>query len=74
MAVGPGLTARLFFKDLSDKDLRKFLATEILDMLDAIFGGHIAGEELRNVATTLVDFHGVLRDPRGAPISLGSHS
>ena len=70
MAVGPGLTARLFFKDLSDKDLRKFLATEILDILDAIFGGHIAGEELRNVATTLVDFHGVLRDPKGRQLVL----
>ena len=57
MAGGPGLTARLFFDDLSDKDLRKFLAPEILDILDAIFGGHIAGEELKGVATTLVDFH-----------------
>ena len=49
MIDSPGLTARLFFESLSDQDLRLFFEPEILSALDALFGGRIVGEELRNV-------------------------
>ena len=65
MIDSPGLTARLFFESLSDQDLRLFFEPEILSALDALFGGRIVGEELRNVAMTLVDLRELLGEEEG---------
>ena len=65
MIDSPGLTARLFFESLSDQDLRLFFEAEILSALDALFGGRIVGEELRNVAMTLVDLRELLGEEEG---------
>ena len=58
-----GLTGRLFFESLGDKDLRRFIAPEVLSVLDPIFGGKICGEELLNVVTTLADIGELLGEP-----------
>ena len=65
MIDSPGLTARLFFESLSDQELRQFLDPEILSALDAIFGGRVVGEDLRNVVMTLVDVGKLLGEEKG---------
>ena len=67
----PGMTARLFFESLSDNELRQFLEPEILSVLDAMFGGRIFGEDLRNVVTKLVNVRELLGDEEGRQSVLG---
>jgi len=62
---GPGLTVAWLFDALPDRELRRFLDPGALSVLDAIFGGRIAGEDLRRVARTLVDFDVLLGERAG---------
>ena len=59
---GLGLSVRQFFDLLSDEDVRTFLDPGLLRVLDAVLGGNIAGDELRHLTVTLVDFSEVLAD------------
>ena len=59
---GLGLTVSQYFESISDRDIRRFLDPNVLSVLDAIFGGSISGEDLRNVARTIIDFDVVLGD------------
>ena len=70
MLGGPGLTVARFFGSILDRDLRRFLDPSILSVLDAIFGGRIAGEDLRRVAQTIVDFDVLLGDDIGRRLVL----
>ena len=65
-----GLTVTQFFKLLSDRELRRFLDPNVLSVLDAIFGGSIAGDDLRSVASTIIDFDVVLGDQEGRRLVL----
>ena len=67
---GPGLTIAWLFDSLPDRELRRFLDPGVLSVLDAIFGGRIAGEDLRRVARTLVDFDGLLGERAGRRLVL----
>ena len=67
---GPGLTVTRFLDSLPDRELRRFLDPGVLSVLDAIFGGRIAGEDLRRVARTLVDFDVLLGDQDGRRLVL----
>ena len=67
---GPGLTVSWFLDSLPDRELRRFLDPGVLSVLDAIFGGHIAGEDLRRVARTLVDFGVLLGERAGRRLVL----
>lgn len=67
---GPGLTVALLFDSLPDRELRRFLDPGVLSVLDAIFGGRIAGEDLRRVARTLVDFDVLLGERAGRRLVL----
>ena len=67
---GPGLSVAWFFNLLPDRELRKFLDPGVLSVLDALFGGRIAGEDLRRVARTLVDFDVLLGEPDGRELVL----
>ena len=55
-----GLTKSTFFKSLPDESLREFIDTRVLNVLDALFGGQIKGDDLCNVATNYVDLHNLL--------------
>ena len=59
---GLGLSVRQFFDLLGDEDVRKFLDSGLLRVLDAVLGGEVAGDELRRLAVALVDFSDVLSD------------
>ncbi len=65
-----GLTARLFFESLADEHLRRFIAPEILTILDPLFGGHLSGDELQSVVTTLVDIGELLKEEDGRQLVL----
>lgn len=65
MFSGPGLTVTRFFESIPDRDLRRFLDPGALSILDAIFGGRIAGDDLQRVARTLVDFDVMLGEVKG---------
>ena len=67
---GPGLTVARFLDSLADSDVRRFLDPAVLVVLDAIFGGTIAGDDLRRVARTIVDFDVVLRTQEGRRLVL----
>ncbi|MDE2822595.1 MAG: DEAD/DEAH box helicase family protein, partial [Chloroflexota bacterium] len=67
---GFGLTKTQFFRNLSDEDLRRFLNTRVLRLLDHLFGGELAGDELRKVAGTLVDLDVTLSNPAGRRLVL----
>lgn len=67
---GPGLTVGWLFDSLPDRELRRFLDPGVLSVLDAIFGGRIAGEDLRRVARTLVDFDVLLGERAGRRLVL----
>ena len=67
---GPGLTVAWLFDSLPDRELRRFLDPGVLSMLDAIFGGTIAGADLRRVARTLVDFDVLLGERAGRRLVL----
>ena len=60
--TGLGLTVSQFFESISDRNIRRFLDPNVLAVLDAIFGGSINGDDLRNVARTIIDFDVVLGD------------
>ena len=70
MFDGLGLTVARFFESLSDRDLRRFLDPGVLSVLDALFGGSIAGEDLRRVAHTLVDLDVVVAEVEGRRLVL----
>ena len=70
MFSGLGLTVSQFFGALSDQDLRRFLDPGVLAVLDTIFGGRIAGDDLKRVARTLVDVDMLLRDEEGRRLVL----
>ena len=70
MADGPGLTVGRFLNSLSDADIRRFLDPGVVSILNAIFGGIIAGEDLRRVAHTIVSFDVLLGTPEGRRLVL----
>ena len=69
---GPGMTVARFLEQLSDQNLRRLLAPDVLSLLDAIFGGSIGQDELRRVARTLIDFDILIAEEksRGLVLSL----
>ena len=67
---GIGLSVSQFFELLSDKDLRRFFDRGLLEMLDAVFGGGINGEDLERVAASLIDFSSVLGTTTGRKLVL----
>jgi len=67
---GPGLAVAWLFDSLPDRELRRFLDPGVLSMLDAIFGGCIAGADLRRIARTLVDFDVLLGERAGRRLVL----
>ena len=67
---GPGLTVSQFLELLSDRELRRLLHPGFISVLDAIFGGGIAGDDLRRVARTLVDLDILIRDAKGRRLVL----
>ena len=70
MFSGPGMTATRFFESIPDRDLRRFLDPGVLSILDAIFGGRIAGDDLQRVARTLVDLDVMLGEAKGRRLVL----
>ena len=68
---GPGLSVARFFESIPRRELRRFLDPGVLSILDAIFGGRIAGDDLRRVAQTLVDFHVLLGEAHGRRLVVG---
>lgn len=68
--AAPGLSVRRFFEALGDDDVRRFIDPGVLRVLDAIFGGRVAGEDLRRVALTLVDLAVVMADGAGRRLVL----
>ena len=70
MMGGLGLTTAQFFESLSDQEIRKFLNSSVLSVLDAIFGGQIFGQNLRRVAQTLVDFDVLISENEGRKLIL----
>ena len=70
MSSTPGLTVTQFLKASSDRDVRRFLDPAVLAVLDAIFGGAIAGDNLRRVAETIVSFDILLRTQEGRRLVL----
>ena len=46
MRSGPGLTINGLFELLPDREIRRFLDPGVLSVLDAIFGGRIASDDL----------------------------
>ena len=67
---GPGLTVRRFLDSIANAEVRRFLNPRVLSVLDAIFGGSIAGDDLRSVARTIIDFDVVLGDQGGRKLVL----
>lgn len=57
------MTVTRFLNGISDRDARGFLNTEVLSILDPLFGGRIQGEELRGVVRILTDFKLLLSEP-----------
>ena len=70
MLSGPGLTVARFFESISDEEIRRFLDPRVLSVLDAIFGGCTAGDDLRRVTQTLVDFDVLLGEGEGRRLVL----
>ena len=67
---GPGLTVSRFFASIPDLELRRFIDPRVLSVLDAIFGGRTAGDDLRRVAHTLVDVSALLGEQEGRRLVL----
>ncbi len=67
---GPGLTVSRFLGLLSEQELRRFLDSSVLSVLDAIFGGRIAGDNLQRVARSIIDFNVVLGNQEGRRLVL----
>ena len=68
--TGLGLTVVQFFESITDRELKRFLDPGVLSVLDAIFGGRIAGNDLRRVAQTLVDFDILIGEAKGRRLVL----
>lgn len=62
MNSGPGISASQFFNLLDENDLRSFVDSGLLKVLDAIFGGKIDKDKLSRVARTIVDIDGLLTE------------
>ena len=58
--AGLGITATQFFESIGDHHVRRFLDPAMLPTLDAIFGGGIAGPQLRQATRALIDFDALL--------------
>ena len=67
---GPGLTVSRFFASIPDQELRRFIDPRVLSVLDAIFGGQTAGDDLRRVAHTLVDMSALFGEQEGRRLVL----
>ena len=65
MYSGPGLTLGQFVDGLSDRDVRRLIDGRVLSVLDAVFGGGIACDDLRSVARSIIDLDSILRDASG---------
>ena len=65
MVDGLGLTVGGFLESLSDSDVRQFVVPDVLSVLDAIFGGIVAGDDLRRVVRKIVNFERVLGTAEG---------
>ena len=70
MFDSPGLTFTQFLDATSDSDVRRFLEPSVLSVLDAIFGGTIAGDDLRRVTRTIVSFDVLLGTQEGRKLVL----
>ena len=68
--VGPGLTVSRFFASIPDHELRRFIDPRVISILDAIFGGRTAGDDLRRVSHTLVDVSALLGEQEGRRLVL----
>lgn len=62
MFTSPGLTVTAFFRSLADEDLRRFVEDDILSVLDALFSGRIANDDLLRIMLKIVDFGTMLKD------------
>ena len=65
-----GLTATSFFVSLRDDAIRRFFQAPVLSVLDALFGGRVAGADLRRIAIALIDLHASLGDGEGRQLVL----
>ena len=68
----PGLTVARFFEAMPDETLRRFFAPAVLAVLDALFGGRARGQDLRRVATTVLDVDALVSEPIGRKLLLGT--
>ena len=62
---GLGLTVDWFLQSLPEPKLRAILDSDILQLLDALFGGAIEGKNLRRVAINLIEFDSILEQLDG---------
>ena len=70
MFVGPGLTFAGLLETVCDSDVRRFLDHRILSVMDGVFGGMIAGKDLRRVVRRIVDLDAVLSVDEGRRLVL----
>lgn len=66
----PGLTVARFFDAMPDETLRRFFDPPVLAVLDALFGGRARGQNLRRVATTVLDINVIVTEPIGRKLVL----
>lgn len=59
---GYGLTVKQFIYSLSDNDVKCFIDPSIIEVLDALFGGKIQGEDLKKAALAVIDMNSILSD------------
>ena len=68
---GPGLSADQLIQSVGESDLRSLIEPEILSVLDAIRGGELNIEGLRNAASAVVDLELLLGQPESRVQILG---
>lgn len=57
-----GLTVKQFIYSLSDNDAKRFIDPSIIEVLDALFGGKILGEDLKRATLAVIDMNSILSD------------
>lgn len=62
---GPGLTVSKFFSSLSETEIRDLIDPGILSTIDATSGGEISTDNLKEVASTLLDVNSLLGESYG---------
>lgn len=62
---GPGLTVSKFFASLSETEIRDLIDPGILSTIDATSGGEISTDNLKEVASTLLDVNSLLGESYG---------